>query len=61
MHFVWRAPLSETIEETFSECQAVIEKLKPELPMFHTRKAMFSKFGRIAPNIEPAVLLGQTK
>lgn len=59
MHFVWRVPLTEKIEDTFDKCQAVIESLKPELPKFHTRtmrKAMFTKFGRVAPSIKPAVL-----
>ena len=45
--------------EQMMVCLPVIEQFKQQLPTYHTRgmrKALFSKFGRIAPNIKPACL-----
>lgn len=42
-----------------SVCLPVIERFKQNLPTYHTRgmrKAVFNKFGRIAPNVKPAHL-----
>ena len=60
LHFVWRVPKRHQIEKIFSQSQHVIETVCPHFPAFHTRamrkKAMFSKFGRIAPSVKPSVL-----
>ena len=59
MHFVWRVPKDEEIERVFIRSQSVIESIRPQFPIFHTRtmrEAMFSKFGRIASSVKPAVL-----
>ena len=45
--------------DQMSVCLPVIEKFKKQLPTYHTRgmrKALFSKFGRIAPTVKPAHL-----
>lgn len=59
MHFVWRVPKDEEIERVFTLSLSVIECIQPQFPVFHTRimrKAMFSKFGQIAPSVKPAML-----
>ena len=59
MHFIWRVPKDEEIKRVFTRSQSVIECIRPQFPVFHTRtmrKTMFSKFGRIAPSVKPAVL-----
>ena len=59
LHFIWRLPLTDSIEECFQKSLSVIEQIKPHLLVFHTRamrKAMFEKFGRISPAVKPAVL-----
>ena len=58
-HFVWKLPPNKPLEETFQDSARVIEKIKPLLPQYHTRTmrcAMFHKFGRVSPNVKPAVL-----
>ena len=55
-HFVWRVPNTGRIE-IFSRSQQVVERICPQLPIFHTRvmcKTMFSKFGRVAPTVKPS-------
>ena len=45
MHFVWRVPKNEEIERVFTWSQSVIESIRVQFPVFHTRtrrKAMFS-------------------
>ena len=59
MHFVWRVPKDQEFERVFVRRQSVIESIQPQFPIFHTQtmgKAMFLKFGRIAPSVKPAVL-----
>ena len=56
MHFMWRVPEAG---EVFSQSQWVIETIRPQFPVFHTRamrRAMFSKFGMIAPTVKPSTL-----
>lgn len=53
-HFVWRV-----LDNDISESQRTIEKVKEQLPIFHTRAmkaALRSKFGRVAPNMKPVIL-----
>ncbi len=59
LHFIWRSTSTEKVEETFQRSLPVIEAIKPHLPVFHTRtmrRAMFEKFGRVAPTVKSAVL-----
>ena len=59
LHFVWKLAANKPMEETFQDSVRVIERVKPLLPQYHTRamrRAMFDKFGRVSPNIKPAVL-----
>lgn len=59
MHFVWKVAPDETVEKCFEKSIGVIEQVKPHIPQFHTRtmrRTMFEKFGRVSPNINPAVL-----
>ena len=42
-----------------SNSQQTIEKAKEEIPIYHTRamrRALFEKFGRVAPTMKPAIL-----
>ena len=43
----------------FSESQHTIEMIKENIPMFHTRamrRSLTVKYGRVAPNLKPAIL-----
>ena len=56
-HFVWR--VLDSVDGDISESQRTIEKVKEQLPVFHTRamkSALRSKFGRVTPNIKPVIL-----
>ena len=57
VHFLWKS-VSPGFDD-ISNSQHVIEKAKEEIPVFHTRamrRALFEKFGRVAPTIKPAIL-----
>ena len=59
LHFIWKVPTASTVAECFNSSLTTIEQVKPRLPQFHTRamrQAMFEKFGRVSPNVKPAVL-----
>lgn len=54
---VWKMP--NTSDNQMSLCLPVIEHFKQNIPEYHTRamkKALFTKFGRIAPSVKPAHL-----
>lgn len=54
LHFIWKVS-----GDDLTHSQRTIEKVKEEIPVFHTRamrKALFSKFGRVTPSIKPAIL-----
>ena len=56
LHFLWKVSGSS---EDLSLSQCAIEKAKEEIPVYHTRamrRALFGKFGRVAPTMKPAVL-----
>lgn len=56
VHFLWKVSGSA---DDFSNSQHTIERAKEEIPVFHTRamrRALFEKFGRVAPSIKPAIL-----
>lgn len=56
-HFVWK--VLDSVDADISESQRTIEKVKEQLPVFHTRAmkaALHSKFGRVAPNMKPVTL-----
>ena len=55
LHFLWKVECSSDV--SFSQCQPVIEIIKKDIPVYHTRtmrKEMFSVFGRLTPNLKPA-------
>ena len=59
LHFAWR--VLRSVDDDISESQRTIERVKEELSVFHTRAmkaALSSKFGRVTPNMKPAVLRG---
>ena len=59
MHFVWRVPSTETVEKSFEQSQQVVEIIRPLFKVYHTRamrKALFSKYGRVAPNMKPVMM-----
>lgn len=59
LHFVWKVPTASPAAEYFNNSLTTIEGVKPLLPQFHTRamrQVMFENFGRVSPNIKPAVL-----
>ena len=55
LHFVWRV---ETFGDgAFSDSQPVIESIKKDIPVYHTRlmrKKMFKVFGRLTSSLKPA-------
>ena len=59
LHFMWRARDGEAESGVYKNSLPVVERLKPQLPIYHTRamrKALFEKFGRISPQVKPTVL-----
>ncbi len=59
LHFLWKVPNSGEFTEFLEHSQPVIEAVKKKIPIYHTRAmktAMFEKFGRISPQVKPAVL-----
>lgn len=49
----------DLMETVFAKSIPVVETIKPMLPQYHTRamkRALFVKFGRVAKNINPAIL-----
>ena len=54
---IWKVP--EQDPDSFSQSQQTIEIVKKQIPTFHTRtmrRSLMQKYGRVAPNIKPAVL-----
>ena len=48
LHFIWRLPMDSSGEESMQRNMAVIDKLKADLPVYHTRamrKAAVGSFG----------------
>ena len=51
--------MQKKTEDAFGSSQPVIESIRPNFPVFHTRamrKELYSKFGRVAPSVKPSVL-----
>ena len=58
-HFVWRIPDDFSVEAGLTENQKVIQKLKQDLPVYHTRamqKEFISSYGRLTNGAKPYVL-----
>ena len=56
-HFAWKVP--EQGPDSFSQSQRTIEAVREQIPTFHTRamrRSLLQKYGRVAPNIKPAVM-----
>ena len=57
LNFIWK--VASITESSFSDCQPVIESVKKDIPIYHTRamrKEVFSLFGRLTSSVKPAVL-----
>ena len=60
-HFAWKvsADPDVSVSDCFTQSQPVVEKIKQNLPVYHSRamrSAMVKKFGRVTRNVKPAVL-----
>ena len=58
-HFLWRVPDDFCVEAALSENQKVIEKLKQNFPVYHTRamrKEFVNTYGRFTKSTKPVVL-----
>ena len=58
LHFVWRLPTDSSKEELVQRNTTVMDKLKGDLPVYHTRamrKAAVGSFGRIC-GVKPAFM-----
>ncbi|XP_019855512.1 PREDICTED: uncharacterized protein LOC109584273 [Amphimedon queenslandica] len=56
-HFIWKAPLSAS--ESSTENMRVIEEIKKEIPVYHTRamrREFYNIYGRISPESKPYLL-----
>ncbi len=59
LHFLWRVPETGEIGNYIQLSQPVIEAIKQNIPVYHTRAmktAIFKKFGRVSSNVKPSVL-----
>ncbi len=55
--FIWK--VTTTGDVGFAECLSIIEEIKQDLPVYHTRKMkaeMLTKIGRLTKSIKPAVM-----
>ena len=58
-HYLWRVPDDFCVEAALSENQKVIDKLKPDLPIYHTRamrREFVNTYGRFTDSTKPVVL-----
>ena len=58
-HFVWKAPDHVNIEACSAENLRLIEKIKPQIPIHHTRamkQEFYNMYGRITPTTKPYIL-----
>ena len=58
-HFIWKAPEDVHEESCCSENLKIVEKIREEVPVYHTRamkREFFSLCGRITPKSKPHVL-----
>lgn len=56
LHYLWKVSPDTDSAHCFELSQSPIEKIKQEIPIFHTRAMRSKKFGRISHNVQPAVL-----
>ena len=57
MKFIWK--VQSTSESSFSDCQAAIENVKKNIPIYHTRtmrKELFALFGKLTSSLKPSVI-----
>ena len=57
-HWIWFTN-EDSISSVLKSCQPIIEDIKKDLPVYHTRamrKAVFEKFGQVTPNVKKSVL-----
>lgn len=59
LHFLWKVPEHGEIGDYIEQSQPVIEAIKQDIPVYHTRAmkaSVFKKFGRVSPQVKPSVL-----
>ena len=59
LYFIWKYSSDDSFEKIFDNSTCVVESIKPQLPVYHTRamrKSMFAKFGRLTSAVSPATL-----
>ena len=58
LHWAWNTS-ADNISSALQSCQPIIERIKQEIPQFHTRemrKVAFEKYGLITSSVKKAVL-----
>jgi hypothetical protein len=58
-HFIWKAPKYVSVEACSSENVQLVEEIKNEIPVFHTRmmrQEFYDMYGRISPKTKPYIL-----
>ena len=56
-HFIWKVP--DYSDSAISCSMTTVDKVKEQIPEFHNRgirRALITKYGRVAPNIKPAIV-----
>ena len=57
--FIWNVPEGKDFAHYLQESEKVIEEVKNFIPVYDTRamrSLLFSKYGRLTSNVQPAVL-----
>jgi len=58
-HFIWKVSKNFAVEDALTTNQQVIEKLKPSLPVYHTRamrREFINAYGHFTANTTPYIL-----
>ena len=58
-HFVWKVPNDVARESCHTQNLHLIESIKPEIPVYHTRamkQEFYNLMGRISPESKPYIL-----
>ena len=58
LHWIWHTT-ADSINSAFQTCQPIIERIKTEIPQYHTRamrQLAFEKYGLISPSVKKSVM-----
>lgn len=61
-HFIWRVPESFDVDAAVGENQHVVDEIKTQLPVFHTRameRDFMDMYGRLSNSCRPYMLYVQ--